>query len=365
MVGCPMNGTKLYYNIDVLTAAKQRISFIFNEFENIFVSVSGGKDSTVLYYLALDEAIKRNRKINVFFLDQEAEYQGTIDLLRELMNHPNVIPHWYQIPLYLTNATSFRDSLFYAWGPDENWMRIKEEVAIKGIDCKYPQRFYKFLEWFDGQQPENTAFLVGLRSDESLSRFKAVSSNPGYKCISWSKGIKGKFKFYPLYDWGYEDIWKYLYENGLKYNSIYDKMYAHNMDLNSMRVSNLIHEKSFKCLTELQILEPETYDKLIKRLPGIHCASKYSRDKHVYHADKLPDGFSNWKDYRDYLLESTPLTEDERRRFKNRFATQKNNENVYKQQCTQILMNDWENNISVDQKKNEKRAKIIEKWKAI
>ena len=33
-------------------------------------------------------------------------------------------------------------------------------------------------------------------------------------------------------------------------------------DIRTMRVSNLVHEKAFRCLTDLQELEPETYNKL-------------------------------------------------------------------------------------------------------
>jgi predicted phosphoadenosine phosphosulfate sulfurtransferase len=58
---------QIYINENVVSAAKRRISYIFDEFENICVSISGGKDSTVLAYLTLDEAHKRNRRIGIFF----------------------------------------------------------------------------------------------------------------------------------------------------------------------------------------------------------------------------------------------------------------------------------------------------------
>lgn len=361
-------GRKLYLDIDVLTAARERMAWIFKNFKKIFVSTSSGKDSTALYFLCLEEAMRTGRMIDVFFLDQEAEYQGTVEQMRKMMNHPNVIPHWYQVPIYMTNATSFAQDQLYAWGPGEEWMREKEGIAIKEIKGEYPQRFYKFFDWFEKQQPEHTAFLVGLRGDESLNRHRAVSNHAGYKNIAWSTAInKGKsFKFYPIYDWGIGDVWKYIYDNGFPYNSIYDKMYTNNANIyNTMRVSNLIHEKSFKCLTDLQVLEPETYEKVVKRISGTRCAAIYAKDKHIYHADELPEKFTSWKGYRDYLLETTPFTEEKRDRFKKRFEKQKKNEDVYQQQCTQILKNDWENNISVDQTKEAKRAKLLEKWKAI
>jgi len=356
--------TKTYLNKNVLEAAEERISFIFDNFNNIYVSVSSGKDSSVLYNLVLKEALKRNKKINVFFLDQEAEYQGTVITMRKIMNHPNVIPFWYQVPLYMTNATSFQQDMLYAWGPGEEWIREKEDIAIKEIKGNYPKRFYKFFEWFERQQPDNSAFFVGLRGDESLNRHRAVSNNPGWKDINWSTKISKKtsFKFYPIYDWGIGDIWKYIHENNIFYNPIYDKMYSNNHSFyNSMRISNLIHEKSFYCLTELQVLEPETYDKIVKRIKGTHCAALYANDSYIYSTDKLPEKFKTWKEYRDFLLDTTPYNNKDR--FVKRFNKQGQNEYVFRQQCKQLLINDWESNIPVVPKKDPKDN--LAKWREI
>lgn len=356
-------GTKSYLKMNVLEAARGRVSLVFDNFENIYVSTSSGKDSTTLYSLVLEEAVRRGRKIHVFFLDQEAEYQGTVEVMRKIMNHPNVIPLWYQVPIYMTNATSFQQGMMYAWGPGEEWMREKEEISIKEIKGKYPQRFYKFFEWFEGQQPSGSAFFVGLRGDESLNRHRAVSRNPGWGEVCWSTKLKkGSFKFYPLYDWGIGDVWKYIYDNGLPYNSIYDKMYASNHSFyNSMRVSNLIHEKSFYCLAELQVLEPETYDKIVKRVKGVHCAAMYAKDTLIYSTDKLPSSYTNWEEYRDYLLETTPF--EKKSRFVTRFAKQERTEHVFRQQCKQLLINDWESNIPVVKKLNS--TDKLSKWRTI
>jgi len=54
---------RTYLQSSVLDESKKRISNVFDEFENIYVSFSGGKDSTVMLHLVMDEAIKRNRKV--------------------------------------------------------------------------------------------------------------------------------------------------------------------------------------------------------------------------------------------------------------------------------------------------------------
>src|SRR4030042_2258871 len=122
---------RVYISEDVLDQARKRVSLVFDNFENVIVSISSGKDSTALYWLVVKEAQRRNRKINVFFLDQEAEFSSSIRLIEHMMNHESVIPLWYQVALDMTNATSYNDCMFHAWGENEAWIRNKSEVAIK------------------------------------------------------------------------------------------------------------------------------------------------------------------------------------------------------------------------------------------
>ncbi len=355
---------KLYLKENVLTAARNRIATIFDRFEHIHVSISAGKDSTALFHLCLQEAVRRNQKIYAFFLDQEAEYEATIVLMRQIMNHPNIIPMWYQVPIEMTNATSFVDDMLYAWGEGQSWMRPKEPNSIHAIGDKYPPRFYPFFEWFEKTRPDNSAFFVGIRAEESLNRFRAIAKNPGVDEIMWSTKSKNKtsFRFYPIYDWGMGDIWKFIDEEKLPYNQIYDKMYQRNNSFyHTMRVSNLIHEKSFTCLTDLQELEPDTFEKIIKRIKGTHVASIYAKENYIFSANKLPEKFAAWLEYRNFLIETIP--EKHRKRFVDRFANQVGDEYTYRQQCKQLLINDWENNISITKKKDVKIWK--EKWMKI
>ena len=353
-----------YLDKSVYDAAKERIAFIFDEFENVIVSTSSGKDSTCVYNLCLEEAVRRNRKLGVFFLDQEAEYEHTVILMRKMMNHPNVIPYWFQVPVYMTNATSYIDDLLFAWGEGEEWIRPKEDIAIKAINEDYPKRFYGFFNYLE-KKMNNTAFVLGLRADESLNRYRAVTRNAGYKGKNWSTKTKNKttFRFNPIYDWGVGDVWKYISDNNIEYNRVYDLMYMNNHGIyNTMRVSNLVHEKSFKCLSDLQKLEPQTYAKLIDRIGGIDVAARYAEREYLYNVDELPKSFKNWKEYRDYLLKTAPISDDKKERMIKRFNKHPQEEEIFKQHCKQVLINDWENNIPININKPNKKKEIIEKW---
>lgn len=360
----PVQLNRFYTDKDVLTRARERVSLVFDNFENIVVSVSSGKDSTALYWLSVQEAERRGRRIKVFFLDQEAEYQSSISLIENMMIHPSVVPLWYQVPIYLTNATSYKQDMLYAWGVGEKWMREKSSMAVHEIKGKYPERFYGFFNWME-RNNENTAFLVGLRSEESLNRLRAVILHPGWNSVLWSTKTAGKrtHRFYPIYDWGMGDVWKFINDSGVPYNAIYDKMFRANKNYyKTMRVSNLIHEKSFKVVADLQVYEPDTFNRLVERISGVHVASIYATEKSVFDANKLPEHFNTWLSFRDYLLETSPLKNKER--FIRRFESQTKDEEMCRRQVRQLLLNDHENNLGVhvNKSKNNKKADILKKW---
>lgn len=355
---------KVYTDQSVIDAARERISMLFDNFEKINVSVSSGKDSSVLYQLCLQEAIRRDRQITVFFLDQEAEYDNSIVVIRDLMHHNNVIPAWYQVPIYMTNATSYTDYFLYAWGPGEKWMRDKDPVAIHEIKEDYPKRFYEFFPWYENKNPD-AAYLVGLRADESITRYRAVTKHPGWSGIKWGSSTGGLYTFYPIFDWTVYDIWKFIWEYDISYNKIYDMMFLDGVSIyKKMRISNLIHEKSFRCLVDLPRYEPETYDRLCERIAGISTAARYASEKLVFNNKTLPAHYKTWKEFRDFLLLNIP-EECHRERFGKRFKGQPKNEKAYQGQVGQLLLNDYENSCSIDTKRHEKIKRIKEKWIAL
>lgn len=342
-----MSRTTISGKDDVLTAARKRVAYLFDNYDNIQLSFSGGKDSTVLFHLLNEEAKKRNRKFRLFFLDQEAEYQGTIDMVNWAMRQPNVIPVWYQLPMFMTNACSQQQMFLWAWGEGEQWVRPKSDIAITHLDRHYPKRFYKFVRWASNELkklPGKSVSLIGLRAEESPSRRFVMFGEDDN--LFWMRRIHEPHKAYPIIDWSYTDDWKYLIDNNLRYNKVYDKMYMLGVPIRKMRVSNLIHEKAYRCLTELQELEPETYDKLEKRLKGVHCAAIYANEKLIYSIRKLPEQFKTWKEYRDFLLEN--IHPDLAKIFRyqwSRFGDTDDPE-ANKYMVKRILLCDWEGNIT-------------------
>ena len=93
---------KKYLKKSVYEATMERIKFIFDEFENVLVSFSGGKDSTVCIDMCYDYAKEHNMldKLAMYHLDYEAQYQMTTDYVTESFNsYPEVRKWWLCLPI--------------------------------------------------------------------------------------------------------------------------------------------------------------------------------------------------------------------------------------------------------------------------
>ncbi|HAZ3553714.1 TPA: phosphoadenosine phosphosulfate reductase family protein, partial [Escherichia coli] len=78
---------KVWTGENVLRAAMRRIEWIFDTFQSVCVSFSGGKDSTVLFHIVAEVSRRKRRRFSVLFIDWEAQYQCTtehVEKMREI-----------------------------------------------------------------------------------------------------------------------------------------------------------------------------------------------------------------------------------------------------------------------------------------
>jgi predicted phosphoadenosine phosphosulfate sulfurtransferase len=314
---------KIYLKDNVYDAAKKRISYILDEFEHFGVWFSGGKDSTVTLNMVLEVAEEKGRlPVPVCFVDQEAEWQAVVDYVRLVMSDPRVKPFWLQVPIKLFNATSMDNPWLYCWEEGAQWMRPKEKIAISeniyGTD-RFLKIFPKFLQHEHPKQ--KVAYFSGVRAEESPNRASGLTIGKTYKHVTWGKvekKIDDQYTFYPLYDWGWRDIWKAIHDNRWEYCSIYDQFYRYGISPYKMRVSNLHHETAVDQLFYLQEMEGETWDRLTNRLSGINQARHITK-KQMFSVSSLPYMFQSWKEYRDYLASKLIQTDERRSMFKAKF----------------------------------------------
>ena len=344
---------KVYLDQTVLEAAKERLRWVFDEFETVVASVSGGKDSTVVFELALEIAREKGRlPLKVMFLDQEAEWQATIDAVRVIMENPDVEPFWIQVPFKLFNATSTEEHWLQCWDPKEEsrWMRPKESYAVKE-NTFGTERFSKMFGGIaKALFPPKTAYVAGVRCEESPTRSAGLTGRASYKWVTWARGLegnRGNVTFYPIYDWTTADVWKAIHDHSWPYCRLYDTLYRYGVPTTRMRVSNVHHETAVWSLFVLQEIEPKTYERLVGRISGIDMAGKMGIDD--YFPKSLPPMFGSWKEYRDYLLEKLITNEKWVAGFKKTFGMHdeifeghKSDQELHSMHVMSILCNDWE-----------------------
>jgi len=340
--------SKMYLKQNVFDAALDRIRFIFDEFENVAVSFSGGKDSTATLNMALIVAEEKGRlPLPVLFLDQEAEWQNVIDYVETVMEDDRVTPMWFQMPIRLTNATSNIEHYLNCWQEGGQWMRDKVPYAITeniyGTDRFHALFPAIYKHHWDGP----LAVLAGVRGEESPARMSGLTTGATYKWVTWGKKMnKDQYNFYPLYDWSYTDIWKAIHDNDWSYAKAYDYFYQYGVPASKMRISNLHHETAIHQLFYLQEIERETWNKLTDRLGGINQARHLSKQD-MFQAKDLPFMFDSWKEYRDHLLVNlitdTEYQEKMRARFERMddvYGLIRNIDKMHRVHVATILAND-------------------------
>lgn len=353
----------LYKENNVFDEALERINMLFDTHDDIIVNMSGGKDSTVLFNLALSVAKERNRlPLKVFWLDQEAEWQRTVDYMNSIMRMPEVQPLWYQIPFDFTNSLSAKNNFLRVWDETQadKWIHPKSDISIKENPTKL-NRFHDLMTNLPDYctESDNCAVLVGMRMQESQHRRLAICfGRAKFQGITWCQVKKGKKQvFWPIYDFTMDDIWTAIAKNHWKYNPVYDLMYRWGLGKRNMRVSSLIHETAWQNLAMLQEFEPETYNRFTTRIPGISCAN-HSFDEGGYVPKTLPFAFKDWKEYRDYLL--VHITKPEYwDLFRNRWKGQ-DGEEWYKVHAREVIINDIDGTSNMNQATHNR---VIEKAK--
>lgn len=317
--------TKRYLDTDVFTAARERMRRVFEDFPKVYLSFSGGKDSGVLLNLAIDVAREMGRlPIDTLIIDLEAQYRHTVEFLARMANRPEVRAHWVCLPIHLRNAVSQIQPHWLCWDPDrrEDWVRefpnhpsvIRDELFLpffrRGME--FEEFTPAFGEWF--ANGERTACLVGIRSDESINRFRTMRNEDKetWQGLMWTtRVLPGKgdvYNAYPIYDWRTEDIWIANGRNQWDYNRIYDLMHLAGMGIHQMRLCQPYGDDQRKGLWLFKILEPETWAKVVNRVQGANFGNRYVELTGNVMGNiriTLPPGHT-WRSYAYFLLETMP-----------------------------------------------------------
>lgn len=330
---------KIYSDKNVYEAAQERLNMIFDEFEKVIVSFSGGKDSGVVLNMAVDIARQRRRKLGVMFLDLEAFYQKTIDYVEKMFseNEDVLEAFWVCLPMESPNSLSYLEPTWTWWQPEKEpiWVRpMPQNKWVINLQnnpfgfYKQNMPFEKFIlymgDWYG--QGKKTAQLVGIRTDESLNRWRAVAADNAQKnnyisesgkSITWSEKMSNTcYSFYPIYDWTVTDDWTYYGKYGKPYNHLYDLFYRAGVSLPKMRVDEPFGNEAKAGLNMFRVIEPETWARVVNRVSGANFGNIYAGKKIMNSKYTLPKGHT-WKSFCKFLL--TTLPEETANNYRRKF----------------------------------------------
>ncbi len=315
--------------MSVYDAAMERLRFIFEEFENIIVSFSGGKDSGLLLNLVMDFRRKHypEKTVAVFHQDFEAQYTVTTQYVERtferLEKEKNLELYWVCLPMATRTALSNYEMYWYPWDDTKKsiWVRpMPDKPYVINLDnnpiTTYKYRMHQedlakqFGRWYrisHGGKP--TVCLLGIRADESLQRYSGfLHKKYGYKgnCYITAQ-FKDVWSASVLYDWTSTDVWHANYVFDYDYNKLYDLYYKAGLTYDQMRVASPFNDYAKDSLNLYRVIDPEIWTRLVGRVRGVNFGAIYGRTKALgYRSLSLPEGYT-WESYTKFLLDTLPL----------------------------------------------------------
>lgn len=216
---------------NVYDLSLERINRVYELFDTVVVSFSGGKDSTAVLQMTLEVARERGElPLRVVFFDEEAIPYQTEEYVRRVANWPEIDLEWYCLPVQHRNACSRKEIYWWPYAPEaeDKWVRPLPPEAItelEGFPLFPPEARLTIPDTdallFDPVRDGNVALMMGIRAQESMTRQRAVTQKVKENYIVKYNEVTDKgnlWRVYPIYDWRTEDVWTAPSRFGWDYN---------------------------------------------------------------------------------------------------------------------------------------------------
>lgn len=289
-------------DIDVVTAARQRIKNVFSNGVPVYLSFSGGKDSIVLADLTykLIQAGEINpSQLTVLFVDEEAIFdsiEATTKAWRKKFLLAGAKFQWWCIEVKhfscLNELSS--DETFVCWDRRKRdvWVRQPPPFAIRNHPQLRPR-----IDNYQSSLPRVTMdgiMITGVRAAESIQRLQYMAAlNMG------AKGITGTNTIYPIYDWKTADVWLYLRDQRIEVPEVYLQMYQVGVNRNQLRVSQFFSVDTVPVLVHLGEYDPSLMERVLRREPNAYLAMLYW-DSEMFHRTTRKRRELEGEDTKDY-----------------------------------------------------------------
>ena len=177
----------MQYHLDGLSVKEESIKRLqeYEPEEGYYLAFSGGKDSQVLYHLAIEAGVKFDAHFNVTTVDPPELMQFVRDYYPEV--------EWHR--------------------PKKSMFKLIEEKHMPPTRvARYCCHFLKEM----GSGQKGRWVLTGIRWSESIRRKSRTMVEIDYK-------DKSKHFLHPIIDWTDSDVWGYIKGKGLPYCCLYDE----------------------------------------------------------------------------------------------------------------------------------------------
>lgn len=319
---------KNYLDKNVYEAAKERIAFCIDHFEDFYVSFSGGKDSGALLNLVIEVAREKNRlPVKAVFSDLEVIFNETVNYVLSEFDRPEVQGYWLCLEELDENSSSVYERYFKMWDQSkkDKWIHQPPNRDYVITQDNIPEKLKKYLDptnvdyWSiehfgeylcDELGLNNICNFIGMRASESYGRYMCVKTEKNRKKINnytyQTKECGDRtFISLPIYDWEYKDDWVFYSRFKIPYNKVYDQMFKLGLSYDMMRTCSAFGNEQKKSLYYWKIFEPDTYNRMVQRCEGVNFGALYNHTNINRGAIKKPPNIT-WKEYLNILLAQLP-----------------------------------------------------------
>lgn len=284
-----MTRQRLFLEMNVVEAAKERLRHTYNTFDQVWLQFSGGKDSTACLYLMkeIHEELGLG-PVNVIFRDEEMVSPAVVEFVEWVFDQPWVNGEWYCLPQGQEIWVLGRREYVLLWSEERRKAgRLVRDIPKNAITAKDfgldpGEPIPAMVDFYTMQGKKGSvAFVTGVRANESMIRYRSLvqklHENYIVKPYKLPPNIPLKFSKV-IYDWTTDDVLKYIDEQGGRYCEFYD--YAAVAGANA-RVGIPLHSVAIRRISDVVRTEPEFYDRLVTCFPQIDAQRRYWKDFNI------------------------------------------------------------------------------------